>query len=394
MFKSAIVAATSVAVAQAWKPEPKKVVKVAPKVSYAHGYGAEKSYAHGGAVAYGGASGRQYAAIDAVEPKPYGKISKVSLGRAYSSGLGDGRVAYAKNGVNHKSYGEKGSYGGAVAYGAGRSYGGRAIRGIRSAPRYAGYGGRLGGYGGYGGRLGGYGGRLGGYGGRLGGYGGHGYGRGLGYAHGGGAREGYEYGEKAAAAKGGVARFSAIDVPEKKPYGKIARVGVIDEDAYAKKDAAAYGRYGSRVGGGSIGAHGIRGGYARDGGAYYGAAAAKKGVNQRTYVVEDDIQDNKKGDVYSDKAKVVASKRSYSDAGAAAYGANRHYDLGHMAHASFRKPHVVVHKKHAPVKKHASAPAKDVFGGMRSGFGGVGRRFDGDVRGSYHLNDFDNALAW
>ncbi len=93
-------------------------------------------------------------------------------------------------------------------------------------------------------------------------------------------------------------------------------------------------------------------------------------------------------DMYDNKVKVTAAKSSGAYQGARAYGGR---DYQAAAFKQFNRPHYhkapVVHKKQ-------QAPAKDVFGGMRSRFGGVGRRFDGDVRGSYNIADFDNALAW
>ncbi len=86
-------------------------------------------------------------------------------------------------------------------------------------------------------------------------------------------------------------RHSAIDIPEKKPYGKIARVGVIDRDAYAAQDASAYDRYG-RVGGGyGVGPHGdILSASTAEGSARYGAASGKAATNDRVYLRMDDVR--------------------------------------------------------------------------------------------------------
>ncbi len=98
--------------------------------------------------------------------------------------------------------------------------------------------------------------------------------------------------------------------------------------------------------------------------------------------------------MYDDKVKVTAAKSSGAYQGARAYG-GRDYSAA-AVHAVRPRVHQVVVKK-APVvvkKTKQMPPSHDVFGGMRSRFGGVGRRFDGDVKGSFAINDFDNALAW
>ncbi len=92
--------------------------------------------------------------------------------------------------------------------------------------------------------------------------------------------------------------------------------------------------------------------------------------------------------MYDDKVKVTAAKSSGAYQGQRAYG-GRDYNA-----AAFRQLNAPKIHKAPVVHKKQQVPSKDVFGGMRSRFGGIGRRFDGDVRGDYNIADFDNALAW
>lgn len=86
-------------------------------------------------------------------------------------------------------------------------------------------------------------------------------------------------------------RHHAIDIPEKKPYGKIARVGVIDRDAYAAKDAHAYGRYDRRGGGFGVGPKGdIVSASTAEGSAHYDHASDKAATNDRVYLRMDDVR--------------------------------------------------------------------------------------------------------